>query len=301
VLITLVALTVAVVHLLAPDLGIDAVTLGLLVVAAVPWLGGPFKEIRVPGMLEAVYRDVESLREEVDRTDTRVESLSARVVDVERALVVTGASGAQEALIRSSLQGYRSYLASLHLPLGEFPRVEVTRGGVAYPDPANNRLVIGEGLANDPDAALHEYTHWVLEEAVDSPRADWAPSLRAIEAGMAYYLPRSFANTPALGFLDILRPNPALAVGEEHRVGQRVAGTLWELRNDVAPHLLDQACADAWLGSASADPSASETFSAQLGDRLGQRTGDAGLRARASQLAVVARGGSPGRGDADPA
>jgi hypothetical protein len=88
----------------------------------------------------------------------------------------------------------------------------------------------------------------VLEEAVDSPRADGALSLRAIEAGLAYYPPRSFANPPAFGFLDILRPNPGLAVGEEHRVGQLVVGTLWELRQDVAPHLLDRAYADAWLG-----------------------------------------------------
>jgi hypothetical protein len=140
----------------------------------------------------------------------------------------------------------------------------------------------------------------VLEEAVDSPRADGALSLRAIEAGLAYYPPRSFANPPAFGFLDILRPNPGLAVGEEHRVGQLVVGTLWELRQDVAPHLLDQACADAWLGSASADPSASEAFGARLGDRLEQRTGDAALRARALEVAVVARGGSPRRGEPDP-
>lgn len=172
----------------------------------------------------------------------------------------------------------------------------MTRGQIAYPDPAGNRLVIGEGLANDPDAALNEYTHWVLEQAVGSARVEWDPGLSAIEAGLAYYLPRSFANVPSLGFLDILRPDPGLALNEDHRLGQRVAGTLWELRRDVAPHLLDEACAQAWLRSASADTSASEALSSQLGVRLEKRTGGAALRARAQEVAKVSRGGTSGRG-----
>jgi hypothetical protein len=75
------ALLVALVHVLWPDLEIDAVTVVLLAVAAVPWLGPIFKSIELPGGWKFEYQ-VQQIREQVEQVERRVQ-------DVER-LVFTG-------------------------------------------------------------------------------------------------------------------------------------------------------------------------------------------------------------------
>lgn len=47
--ISLTALVGIAAHLLWPNLGIDAITLGLLVLATAPWLGSVFKSLELPG------------------------------------------------------------------------------------------------------------------------------------------------------------------------------------------------------------------------------------------------------------
>ncbi|RNG34203.1 hypothetical protein EEJ42_06095 [Streptomyces botrytidirepellens] len=56
---SLLALGVAVAHLVAPDLKIDNVTVALLVIAVVPWLRELFTSIELPGGLRVEFRDVE--------------------------------------------------------------------------------------------------------------------------------------------------------------------------------------------------------------------------------------------------
>jgi hypothetical protein len=48
-IVTLVALALAIAHLLFPDLAIDAITLGLLAVAVIPWLAPLVKSLELPG------------------------------------------------------------------------------------------------------------------------------------------------------------------------------------------------------------------------------------------------------------
>ncbi|MFF7648948.1 hypothetical protein ACFZCY_03625 [Streptomyces sp. NPDC007983] len=57
--VSLLALGVAVAHLVAPDLTIDNVTVALLVIAIVPWLRDLFTSIELPGGLRVEFRDVE--------------------------------------------------------------------------------------------------------------------------------------------------------------------------------------------------------------------------------------------------
>lgn len=57
--VSLLALGVAVAHLVAPDLKIDNVTVALLVIAIVPWLRDLFTSIELPGGLRVEFRDVE--------------------------------------------------------------------------------------------------------------------------------------------------------------------------------------------------------------------------------------------------
>jgi hypothetical protein len=52
------ALVVAVLHVRRPDLPIDAITIGLGVIALVPWLDTILKSVKLPGGWEIVYRDL---------------------------------------------------------------------------------------------------------------------------------------------------------------------------------------------------------------------------------------------------
>lgn len=64
--VSLLALGVAVAHLVAPDLKIDNVTVALLVIAIVPWLRELFTSIELPGGLRVEFRDVEQRIEAVE-------------------------------------------------------------------------------------------------------------------------------------------------------------------------------------------------------------------------------------------
>ncbi len=55
--ITLSALAIALVHIRWPDLPIDAITLGLIVIAVVPWLAPYFKSLEFPGGLKVELRE----------------------------------------------------------------------------------------------------------------------------------------------------------------------------------------------------------------------------------------------------
>jgi hypothetical protein len=56
--ISLVALLVALAHLLFPTLAIDGITVMLLAIAVIPWLGPLFKAIELPGGLKVEYQDL---------------------------------------------------------------------------------------------------------------------------------------------------------------------------------------------------------------------------------------------------
>jgi hypothetical protein len=69
-LLTVVALGAAALHIVAPDVRIDAITLGLLVLAALPWLAPLIKSIEIPGVgkveLQEIERKVEEARGAAD-------------------------------------------------------------------------------------------------------------------------------------------------------------------------------------------------------------------------------------------
>lgn len=64
--ITVVALLVAAAHLLWPDLTIDAITLALLTLACVPWLGPIFKSLEFPGGFKVTFPDLQSAGERAE-------------------------------------------------------------------------------------------------------------------------------------------------------------------------------------------------------------------------------------------
>ena len=58
--ITATSLALAGVHLLWPDLRIDAITLTLLAAAAIPWLLPLFKSVELPGGLKLEFQELEA-------------------------------------------------------------------------------------------------------------------------------------------------------------------------------------------------------------------------------------------------
>ncbi|WBO64637.1 hypothetical protein [Streptomyces camelliae] len=68
VVLTCLGVGAAVLHVLAPGLRIDGVTVMLLAVAVVPWLGDLFRSIEVPGIGRIEFRDIERRIDAVQRT-----------------------------------------------------------------------------------------------------------------------------------------------------------------------------------------------------------------------------------------
>ncbi|MFC9931504.1 hypothetical protein [Streptomyces sp. NPDC127190] len=62
------AVVVAVVHVVAPGLRIDGVTVGLLAVAVVPWLGDLVRSIDIPGLGRIEFREIQQRLDAVQRT-----------------------------------------------------------------------------------------------------------------------------------------------------------------------------------------------------------------------------------------
>jgi len=67
ILISAVALLLALGHAVFPNVRIDAIIVTLLLIAVLPWLGSIFKSVELPGGLKVEYRDLERARQEVAR------------------------------------------------------------------------------------------------------------------------------------------------------------------------------------------------------------------------------------------
>ena len=63
IVITAAAIALIVVHSVWPSLTIDAITIGLLVVAVLPWLAPLFKSLEFPGGWKIEFRDLQQARD----------------------------------------------------------------------------------------------------------------------------------------------------------------------------------------------------------------------------------------------
>lgn len=67
------ALVVAIAHAVEPDLKIDMITLGLLGIAVVPWLGHIITSIELPGGVKVTYREWQELQQKIAAQEVRIE------------------------------------------------------------------------------------------------------------------------------------------------------------------------------------------------------------------------------------
>lgn len=71
--ITAIAVLAAVVHLVWPHITLDGITLTLLAIAVIPWLGGLFDSITLPGGAGVRFRQLTARVEEAEATTARLE------------------------------------------------------------------------------------------------------------------------------------------------------------------------------------------------------------------------------------
>ncbi len=59
IVITFCAIAVALLHALFPSIQIDAITVTLIGIAVIPWLGTLFKSVELPGGVKIEYHELE--------------------------------------------------------------------------------------------------------------------------------------------------------------------------------------------------------------------------------------------------
>jgi hypothetical protein len=187
ILISAGALALAVVHLIWPGLEIDAVTLVLLAIAAVPWLAPIFKSIELPGGWKFEYQQIQQQVKEVER----------RVAGVERILFTGDTTPALEAKLTAAVQRFAAYLEGVDPALAVAPpgvRLRKELGNAQY-DGTVNEIQLDPEFAVDDYAVLREYAHHVLLTLGPG----WDERLLGLESGLADYLVASHTGDPVLG------------------------------------------------------------------------------------------------------
>ena len=139
----------------------------------------------------------------------------------------------------------------------------------AYYHPDTQTIVIDSRIANDPYAALREYTHHVL--AGDRKDEFWSgnEALTAVESGVADYFAASFLDSPVLGAVaaKVLMPGESYIRRMDHQrtyregpregrspihgMGEIWGGAFWEMRERLTKDVFDPLLVTAWRASGS--------------------------------------------------
>ena len=78
IIITIGALMIGILHMIYPNIVIDAITISLIVIAIVHWLGILFKSLELPGGLKVEYKDIEKVRDEADKAGFKVQDSKSK-------------------------------------------------------------------------------------------------------------------------------------------------------------------------------------------------------------------------------
>lgn len=269
-LISVAALIVAAAHLVWPDARIDVVTLGLLVLAVIPWLAPLFKSIELPGGWKVEFQE---LKQQVLEKGQKVAALSERVEQIESVVFEGKATPEFKKAATEAIDALHAYFEGIggRIPhLRPTVRVDEGQDQVGFFD--GNTLVVGRGAQKNTDLVLRLYSLNVLSSIGPSPKEDLNPY---VQSALATYFPCSFKNQPSLGL------TPAEAAEEERRTGkpyphnlehqrefstklfQRLlksadntmrvweigclwGGALWEIRGSIGQELADRTFIAAW-------------------------------------------------------
>ncbi|MEM1173291.1 MAG: hypothetical protein AAGI27_00640 [Pseudomonadota bacterium] len=81
IVITVVAAIAAILHSWFPSITIDAITVTLLGIAVLPWLGPLFKSVEIPGGVKVEFQELEKARKKVEESGLIVTSLNIRPME----------------------------------------------------------------------------------------------------------------------------------------------------------------------------------------------------------------------------
>jgi hypothetical protein len=255
-LVSAAAVILAVIHVLLPRLALDTITLVLVAVAALPWLGPVFESVELPGGWGFKYRQLKRQQQEVSR---RLDQVQERVRKVEQFVQFSPAVSPDLAeRLNSELKPFHQYLQALGLaPRGtKLPRVglEPAIPGSSY-DPEKNRIEISPELATNPHIMFREYCNYALL-GKQAP-ADLQIACYDLQSGLGFYLPCSFTgevdafqpfgiDLGVRGALDARQGMPSPANQGRAYVW---ASIFWELRQLLSQAAADGALASAWLAT----------------------------------------------------
>lgn len=71
--ITIGAIFLAILHIFSPKLGIDAILISLLIIAALPWIIPFLKTLELPGGVKIEFRDVKAATDKISEFEKKVE------------------------------------------------------------------------------------------------------------------------------------------------------------------------------------------------------------------------------------
>ncbi len=291
-LITAGAIALAAIHLARPKLRIDGVTLVLLLVAALPWLGSIFKAINLPGGWRFEYQQFKQVVQD------QLSDVNSRVDRVEQYVFSGEVTDELRDSLTHALHELHEYFQGIGVPLSQdepkvhIKRTEKTTEWLAYYESETNRIVISSQFANDPDLVQHEYSHHALMPLADCESGQWQWDALAIESGLATYFVCSHNDRPLLGRLSVSNlPSPgswAQDLRNQRRItdvteadglssyilaGLAWGGALWEVREILGREATDHLILGAWRGlKVCQDDGAAADFTAGL---LGSLESDA--------------------------
>jgi hypothetical protein len=199
----------------------------------------------------------------------KVDTLGAKVEKLERLTFEPSAALTPElqTKLQSSFDAFQAYLAELGYQ-SQTGNVQIfvdpTLKDNVYYD--GNRIVLGEPLAKDSDAAFREYTHHALlaKTGVDRPMSN---EQHSVESGLADYFACSFNNDPLFGeqSIHLFRKYPGFEAKsairnlkndrtfdeaaenpEFHNVGEIWGGAFWELRERLGQPAADKLLFSTW-------------------------------------------------------
>lgn len=171
--ITVAAVVAGVVHLIEPGLKIDSVTLVLLGVAIVPWLGGILESIELPGGMKLQLRRLTDRIDAVDQRATHIGQVAEGASRTARVAFVTAGGSDTEETSDAAIMEMVERLAA------DYVRVRAEKAS------SGQRTYLMEMIFADLVAA----TRRVREFDVDTALASEDPGIRLAAYARMYALP----------------------------------------------------------------------------------------------------------------
>jgi basic membrane lipoprotein Med (substrate-binding protein (PBP1-ABC) superfamily) len=108
IIITVVAIALAVVHIIFPKINIDAITVILVGIAAIPWLEPLFKSVGLPGGVSFQFQDLDDIEKKAKEAglikDNNFETVSLTTDKTYKQFTETAAANSQIALVALSME-----------------------------------------------------------------------------------------------------------------------------------------------------------------------------------------------------